>query len=87
MKFVLNLNSVFLQGAQIAKVNIWSAYICHFDIFFPEYSSRVWIWLKHNLCTKCANLPAVYLGRLLNPFASEAVYTRNFFSDRMSDSV
>ena len=22
-----------------------------------------------------------------NPFASEAVYTRNFFSDRMSDSV
>ena len=24
---------------------------------------------------------------LLNPFASEAVYTRNFFSDRMSDSV
>ena len=23
----------------------------------------------------------------LNPFASEAVYTRNFFSDRMSDSV
>ena len=24
---------------------------------------------------------------ILNPFASEAVYTRNFFSDRMSDSV
>ena len=23
----------------------------------------------------------------LNPFASEAVYTRNFFSDRMSDSL
>ena len=23
----------------------------------------------------------------VNPFASEAVYTRNFFSDRMSDSV
>ena len=25
--------------------------------------------------------------RCLNPFASEAVYTRNFFFDRMSDSV
>ena len=24
---------------------------------------------------------------VFNPFASEAVYTRNFFSDRMSDSV
>ena len=24
---------------------------------------------------------------LINPFASEAVYTRNFFFDRMSDSV
>ena len=24
---------------------------------------------------------------LVNPFASEAVYTRNFFSDRLSDSV
>ena len=24
---------------------------------------------------------------LINPFASEAVYTRNFFSDRLSDSV
>ena len=24
---------------------------------------------------------------MLDPFASEAVYTRNFFSDRLSDSV
>ena len=27
------------------------------------------------------------VGNQLNPFASEAVYTRNFFPDRMSDSV
>ena len=40
-----------------------------------------------NRCTGLflAKNPKIFLA--INPFASEAVYTRNFFSDHLSDSV
>ena len=42
--------------------------------------------LENRTIHVCFVLNTVHVNNI-NPFASEAVYTRNFFSDRLSDSV
>ena len=59
----------------------WYCYLHSYKSIIHEQSSFEW---SVNLLENCTEQEGLWI---LNPFASEAVYTRNFFSDRMSDSV